>query len=166
MRSKAILSLAALALVLAVPGFAQEAQGTLSMSLEECIVKALKDNLGVAIQVLGPEISAEGRQPGPGKIHPDPEPERPELEHGERVLLLHRFPGRQHDRQDAELHLPQRQPVPADRRHASASTSPATGRRRTRTATRSIPATARRCRSTSTSPCSRTSGSRSTAGRS
>ena len=28
------------------------------MSLEECIVKALKDNLGVAIQVLGPEISA------------------------------------------------------------------------------------------------------------
>ncbi|MCK7500492.1 MAG: TolC family protein [Comamonadaceae bacterium] len=30
------------------------------MSLEECIVKALKDNLGVAIQVLGPQISAEG----------------------------------------------------------------------------------------------------------
>ncbi|MGZ5498284.1 MAG: TolC family protein [Candidatus Aminicenantales bacterium] len=60
MRLKATLSLAALALVLAAPGFGQEAPGTLSMSLEECIVKALKDNLGVAIQVLGPEISAEG----------------------------------------------------------------------------------------------------------
>jgi len=47
------------ALVLAAPGFGQEAPGTLSMSLEECIVKALKDNLGVAIQVLGPQISAE-----------------------------------------------------------------------------------------------------------
>ncbi len=59
MRLKATLSLAALALVLAAPGFGQEAQGTLSMSLEECIVKALKDNLGVAIQVLGPQMSAE-----------------------------------------------------------------------------------------------------------
>jgi outer membrane protein TolC len=59
MRLKATLSLAALALVLAAPGFGQEAPGSLSMSLEECIVKALKDNLGVAIQVLGPEISAE-----------------------------------------------------------------------------------------------------------
>jgi len=59
MRLKATLSLAALALVLAAPGFGQEApQGTLSMSLEECIIKALKDNLGVAIQVLGPELSA------------------------------------------------------------------------------------------------------------
>ncbi|MGB8960254.1 MAG: TolC family protein [Candidatus Aminicenantales bacterium] len=60
MRLKATLALAALALILAAPGFGQEAPGTLSMSLEECIVKALKDNLGVAIQVLGPEISAEG----------------------------------------------------------------------------------------------------------
>ncbi len=58
MRLKATLSLAALALVLAAPGFGQEAPGTMSMSLEECIVKALKDNLGVAIQVLGPQISA------------------------------------------------------------------------------------------------------------
>jgi outer membrane protein TolC len=61
MRLKAILSLVALALVLAAPGFGQDvpAQGALSMSLEECIVKALRDNLGVAIQVLGPQISAE-----------------------------------------------------------------------------------------------------------
>ena len=60
MRLKATLLLAALALILAAPAVGQEAPGTLSMSLEECIVKALKDNLGVAIQVLGPEISAEG----------------------------------------------------------------------------------------------------------
>lgn len=65
MRLKATLPLAALALIpiLAAPGFAQEAPaqaaGVLSMSLEECIVKALKDNLGVAIQVLGPQLSAE-----------------------------------------------------------------------------------------------------------
>ncbi len=59
MRLKAILSLAALALVLAAPGFGQDAKGALSMSLDECIVKALKDNLGVAIQVLGPELSAQ-----------------------------------------------------------------------------------------------------------
>lgn len=59
MRLKATLVAAALALVLAAPGFGQDAQGTLSMSLEECIVKALKDNLGVAIQVLGPQISAQ-----------------------------------------------------------------------------------------------------------
>lgn len=60
MRIKATIPIIALALALAVPGTAQEAQGTLAMSLEECIVKALKDNLGVAIQVLGPQISAEG----------------------------------------------------------------------------------------------------------
>ena len=60
MRKKALFPLMVLALVLAVPGFGQDAKGTLSMSLDECIVKALKDNLGVAIQVLGPEISGEG----------------------------------------------------------------------------------------------------------
>jgi outer membrane protein TolC len=60
MRIKAIVPIIALAFALAVPGTAQEAKGTLAMSLEECIVKALKDNLGVAIQVLGPQISAEG----------------------------------------------------------------------------------------------------------
>jgi outer membrane protein TolC len=59
MKSKATLALMVLALALAAPGFGQEAKGTLSMSLEECIIKALKDNLGVAIQVLGPELSAE-----------------------------------------------------------------------------------------------------------
>jgi len=60
MKKKAYLPLLIIALFLAAPGFGQDAKGTLSMSLDECIVKALKDNLGVAIQVLGPEISGEG----------------------------------------------------------------------------------------------------------
>jgi outer membrane protein len=62
MMKKLILPLIAAALVLAPALPAQEAQaqqGTLSLSLEDCIVKALKDNLGVAIQVLGPQISTE-----------------------------------------------------------------------------------------------------------
>lgn len=60
MKKKAYLPLLIIALFLAAPGFGQDAKGTLSMSLDECIVKALKDNLGVAIQILGPEISSEG----------------------------------------------------------------------------------------------------------
>jgi outer membrane protein TolC len=60
MRKKALFPMMVLALVLAAPGFGQDAKGTLSISLDECIVKALKDNLGVAIQVLGPEISSAG----------------------------------------------------------------------------------------------------------
>jgi len=59
MTKKASLALLTLAILAAGPAFGQDAQGTLSMSLEECIIRALKDNLGVAIQVLGPEISAE-----------------------------------------------------------------------------------------------------------
>lgn len=61
MRLKATLPLAALALILAAPAFGQDttAPGAVSMSLEECIVKALKDNLGVAVQVLGPQLAAE-----------------------------------------------------------------------------------------------------------
>ena len=60
MKKKSYLPPLILALALAAPGFGQDAKGILSMSLDECIVKALKDNLGVAIQILGPEISSEG----------------------------------------------------------------------------------------------------------
>ncbi len=60
MTKKTLFPLLVGALILAGPVFAQQAQGVLEMSLEECIVKALKDNLGVAIQVLGPQIAAEG----------------------------------------------------------------------------------------------------------
>jgi len=60
MTKKATLVLLVFTLLAAAPAFSQEAPGTLSLSLEECIVKALKDNLGVAIQILGPEISGQG----------------------------------------------------------------------------------------------------------
>lgn len=60
MKRKIYAVLLAGAVALAVPTSAQEKGRTLQLSLEECIVKALRDNLGVAIQVLGPEISGEG----------------------------------------------------------------------------------------------------------
>ncbi len=59
MTKRASLPLILIALALAGPALGQESRPTLSISLEECIVRALKDNLGVAIQVLGPQISAE-----------------------------------------------------------------------------------------------------------
>ena len=60
MRTKALAGTIALALALAPALAGQEAPGALSLSLEECLVRALKDNLGVAIQVLGPQLSAAG----------------------------------------------------------------------------------------------------------
>ncbi len=79
MRIKATLPLAALALILAGPAFGQQPQaapqtqpaaGALSISLEECIVRALKDNLGVAIQVLGPQLSAQALNQAQEKFIP------------------------------------------------------------------------------------------------
>ncbi len=52
-------TLAAAALVLAtvaLPARGQQEGGVLSLSLEECILRAMKNNLSVAIQVLNPEI--------------------------------------------------------------------------------------------------------------
>jgi outer membrane protein TolC len=60
MKKKILGILLAGAVALAVPSSGQENNRTLQLSLEECLVKALRDNLGVAIQVLGPEISGEG----------------------------------------------------------------------------------------------------------
>jgi outer membrane protein TolC len=59
MTKKTILPLLILALLLPARGSAQQDSRTLSISLDECIARALKDNLGVAISVLGPEMSAE-----------------------------------------------------------------------------------------------------------
>ncbi|OGD16949.1 MAG: hypothetical protein A2V76_05770 [Candidatus Aminicenantes bacterium RBG_16_63_14] len=70
MTKKATLILLGFALLAAASAFGQEAPGTLSMSLDECIVKALKDNLGVAIQILGPEISAAGVNQAQSKFIP------------------------------------------------------------------------------------------------
>ena len=97
MRKKALLPLLIIALALAGSGFAQETGTTLSMSLEECIVKALKDNLGVAIQVLGPQISAEAVNAAQEQVHPDHEPELQLEKDGERGLFLPRCPRRQLD---------------------------------------------------------------------
>ena len=70
MTTKRIFPLLVIALALAGPAFGQQAQGTMSVSLEDCIVRALKDNLGVAIQVLGPEISAESVNAAQAKYIP------------------------------------------------------------------------------------------------
>jgi len=61
MTKKTILPLV-LAVVLALAGPApsqQIAGGTMSVSLDDCIARALKDNLGVAIAILGPETSGQ-----------------------------------------------------------------------------------------------------------
>jgi outer membrane protein TolC len=42
--------------VLTTLSFAQQNEQTLQLSLEDCVVKAMKNNLGVAIEVLTPEI--------------------------------------------------------------------------------------------------------------
>jgi len=76
MTKRTILPLLVFALGLAGAGFAQEAQpapppqGTLSISLEECVARALKDNLGVAISVLGPEISSASLNQSEAKYIP------------------------------------------------------------------------------------------------
>src|SRR5512136_1066639 len=46
-----------LILILAAVGAAQDNPRVLSVSLEDCIARTLKNNLGLAIQVLNPEIS-------------------------------------------------------------------------------------------------------------
>jgi len=73
MKTKASLPLIVLvlALVLAPAASAQQAQGTtMSVSLDDCIVRALRDNLGVAIQVLGPQISVEAVNQAESKYIP------------------------------------------------------------------------------------------------
>lgn len=70
MRKRTFLPLLVIALALAGPGFGQEATNTLSISLDECIIRALKDNLGVAIQVLGPEISNQNLKQAEAKYIP------------------------------------------------------------------------------------------------
>jgi outer membrane protein TolC len=46
-----------LTLFLAVPSLAQQKEQALSLSLEDCILKAMENNLGVAIEVLNPELA-------------------------------------------------------------------------------------------------------------
>lgn len=51
-----ILSL--LTMILAAAGLARAQENVLELSLEDCIIRALENNLSVAIQVLNPELSA------------------------------------------------------------------------------------------------------------
>ena len=70
MTKKTILSLLIIALSLAGHGSAQQTGGTMTISLDDCIARALKDNLGVAIQILGPEISSEALSQAEAKYIP------------------------------------------------------------------------------------------------
>ncbi len=46
-----------LILLMATGSLAQQEEKTLSLSLENCILKAMKNNLNVAVEVLNPELS-------------------------------------------------------------------------------------------------------------
>jgi len=46
-----------LTLFMAITSFAQQEKKELSLSLEDCILKAMENNLGVAIEVLNPELA-------------------------------------------------------------------------------------------------------------
>ncbi len=70
MKKRTFLLLIVIALALAGPGFGQEAKNTLSISLDECIIRALKDNLGVAIQILNPEIANQNLSQAEAKYIP------------------------------------------------------------------------------------------------
>jgi outer membrane protein TolC len=64
---------AAAALVLAtvaLPARGQQEGGVLSLSLEECILRAMKGNLSVAIQVLNPEIAGAAVTQAGEKFYP------------------------------------------------------------------------------------------------
>jgi outer membrane protein TolC len=58
MKKKTVWMLWVLVAALALPGWSQQTDNVLKLSLDDCITRALKDNLSVAIQVLNPEISA------------------------------------------------------------------------------------------------------------
>ncbi len=49
--------LVVLSLFLVQMSLAEQKENTLSLTLEECILKAMKNNLGVAVEVLSPELS-------------------------------------------------------------------------------------------------------------
>ena len=61
MRLKAIIIPFLILGLLIKPSFCQEKEA-LSLSLEDCIVKALKNNLRVAVEVYNPELADELKQ--------------------------------------------------------------------------------------------------------
>lgn len=57
MRKHTILIFTTLILFMTTSSLAQQEEKTLSLTLEDCIVKALRQNLGVAIEVLNPDVA-------------------------------------------------------------------------------------------------------------
>ncbi|MCK4557199.1 MAG: TolC family protein, partial [Candidatus Aminicenantes bacterium] len=57
MRKHTILIFTTLILFMATSSLAQKEEKILSLTLEDCIVKALRQNLGVAIEVLNPDVA-------------------------------------------------------------------------------------------------------------
>jgi outer membrane protein TolC len=57
MRKRSIGIIIALVLFTVSSSLAQQEEKSITLSLEDCIVKAMKNNLGVAIEVLNPELS-------------------------------------------------------------------------------------------------------------
>jgi outer membrane protein TolC len=64
--------LAAIGALTVIAGFlpAQEPQKTIQLTLDECIVRALKNNIGIQVAVLGPETSALSVQKAQEKFYP------------------------------------------------------------------------------------------------
>jgi outer membrane protein TolC len=57
MRKHAILIFTTLILFATTSSLAQQEEKTLSLTLEECIMKALRQNLGVAVELMNPEVA-------------------------------------------------------------------------------------------------------------
>jgi len=70
MKSRIFAIPALLVLGLISYGFGQVQEKPLTLTLEECIVRAMKNNLSVAVQVLNPEISAAALTQASEKFYP------------------------------------------------------------------------------------------------
>jgi outer membrane protein TolC len=70
MKPRTIGTLALLTLGTVTLAFGQEKENPLSLSLEDCVLRAMKNNLSVAIQVLNPEISVASVSRAQEKFYP------------------------------------------------------------------------------------------------
>jgi len=70
MKLRTIGTLALLTLGIVTLAFGQEKENPLSLSLEDCVLRAMKNNLSVAIQVLNPEISGASVSRAQEKFYP------------------------------------------------------------------------------------------------
>ncbi len=70
MKFRTIGTLALLALGAVTLAFGQQKDTPLALSLEDCVLRAMKNNLSVAIQVLNPEISVASVSRAQEKFYP------------------------------------------------------------------------------------------------